>query len=155
MTTKEIITSEEGNLGEIRLHREGIFWRAYERSAYMLTTQVRQLKVLTRTVKAAGNATVAYVGFPMASYDSFAAGLEELSKSEESVVLRGRFRIDETDYQKWKNSLADHSAHNAPNGEDNSLSRNDMIAARVLAFDLANHTPMECMMLISELQRCQ
>lgn len=154
MTTKEIITSEEGNLEEIRLHREGIFWRAYERSAFMLTTQVRQLKVLTRTVKAAGNATVAYVGFPTASYHSFAAGLEELSKSEEQVVLRGKCRIDEADYQKWKTSLAAPTACNAPHGDDTPLSRNDIIAARVLAFDLANHTPMDCMMFISELQRC-
>lgn len=34
MTVKEIIQIENGNRNTIILLREGIFWRAYEKSAY-------------------------------------------------------------------------------------------------------------------------
>ena len=40
MTVKEIIQIENGNRNTIILLREGIFWRAYEKSAYAFSMQV-------------------------------------------------------------------------------------------------------------------
>lgn len=40
MTIKEIIQIENGNGNTIILLREGIFWRAYEKSAYAFSMQI-------------------------------------------------------------------------------------------------------------------
>ena len=39
MTTQEITQAEAENTDRIVLYREGLFWRAYERSAFALCTQ--------------------------------------------------------------------------------------------------------------------
>ena len=44
MTVKEIIQIENGNRNTIILLREGIFWRAYEKSAYAFSMQVHPYK---------------------------------------------------------------------------------------------------------------
>ena len=44
MTVKEIIQIENGNRNTIILLREGIFWRAYEKSAYAFFIQVHPYK---------------------------------------------------------------------------------------------------------------
>ena len=44
MTVKEIIQIENGNHNTIILLREGIFWRAYEKSAYAFSMQIHPYK---------------------------------------------------------------------------------------------------------------
>lgn len=54
MTSKEIITLEDSNTGCINLYKEGLFWRAYERSAYALCTRVHPFKAMKRQLKVLG-----------------------------------------------------------------------------------------------------
>ena len=82
MTAKEVMEMEKGNLTEIRLYHEGMFWRAYERSAFMMCSQVKKLKVVARRVKAAGN--------------------EVLSRSEDCIVLKSPNAITEEEFAAWK-----------------------------------------------------
>lgn len=51
MTSKEIIALEDSNTGCINLYKEGLFWRAYERSAYALCTRVHPFKAMKRQLK--------------------------------------------------------------------------------------------------------
>jgi len=40
MKMTDILTFEFGNKGEIHLYKEGLFWKAYQQSAYLFHTQV-------------------------------------------------------------------------------------------------------------------
>ncbi|MCS2922236.1 hypothetical protein NXV62_13950 [Bacteroides fragilis] len=48
MTSKDFIEAEAGNNGSIILYREGLFWKAYEKSAYAVCTQIKPLKAIKR-----------------------------------------------------------------------------------------------------------
>jgi len=50
MSIQEITTIEDQNTGEIRLHKEGIFWKAYQQSAYLFTREVKVFKVYRKWV---------------------------------------------------------------------------------------------------------
>ena len=63
MHTKDILALERAGEEDIILHRKGIFWRAYQDSAFLFYTHLRPLKVTVKFVKV-GDTEVAYLGFP-------------------------------------------------------------------------------------------
>ncbi len=138
MTAKEVMEMEKGNLTEIRLYHEGMFWRAYERSAFMMFSQVKKLKLVTRRVKAAGNEVVSYVGFPLSSFDTVCNGIEILSRSEDCIVLKSPNAITEEEFAAWKKQCGPSEAVD--------------IVKMIKGFTVAEHTPMECMAFIIKLQ---
>ena len=145
MTAKELISLESGNHDEIRLYKVGMFWCAYERSAYMMCSQVRELKVKADRVKSAGGQVLCKVGFPMNSFDTTAASLVVKSRTDGEVVLKAPRAITEDQFLEWKNThtVADSSA---PSAEGD-------IVKMIRGFNVAVHTPMQCMDFIMELQR--
>ena len=145
MTSKELISLESGNHDEIRLYKVGMFWCAYERSAYMMCSQVRELKVKADRVKSAGGQVLCKVGFPLNSFDTTAASLVVTSRTDDVVVLKAPRAITEDQFLEWKNThtVADSSA---PSAEGD-------IVKMIRGFNVAVHTPMQCMDFIMELQR--
>lgn len=145
MTAKELISLESGNHDEIRLYKVGMFWCAYERSAYMMCSQVRELKVKADRVKSAGGQVLCKVGFPLSSFDTTAASLVVKSRTDDVVVLKAPRAITEEQFLEWKNThtVADSSA---PSAEGD-------IVKMIRGFNVAVHTPMQCMDFIMELQR--
>ena len=145
MTAKELISLESGNHDEIRLYKIGMFWCAYERSAYMMCSQVRELKVKADRVKSAGGQVLCKVGFPLSSFDTTAASLVVKSRTDDEVVLKAPHPITEDQFLEWKNThtVADSSA---PSAEGD-------IVKMIRGFNVAVHTPMQCMDFIMELQR--
>ena len=138
MTAKEVMEMEKGNLTEIRLYHEGRFWRAYERSAFMMCSQVKKLKVVARRVKAAGNEVVSYVGFPLSSFATVCNGIEVLSRSEDCIVLKSPKAITEDEFAAWK--------------KQDEPSEDVDVVKMIKGFTVADHTPMECMSFIIKLQ---
>lgn len=63
MTFREIISREEQNNDSIWLYREGMFMKAYERSAYFAHTLIHEFKLSRRYVKTV-NMDVISLGFP-------------------------------------------------------------------------------------------
>lgn len=51
MTSKDFIRAEAENTDRIILYREGLFWKAYERSAFAVCMQVRPFKPTKRSLK--------------------------------------------------------------------------------------------------------
>lgn len=62
MTYKEIKKLESDNLTKIILYKEGLFLRAYEKSAFSLCT-LYGFKPIRRKVKSLGNQDIVYAGF--------------------------------------------------------------------------------------------
>lgn len=64
MTSREFIQEEAGNEDRIVLYREGLFWKAYERSAYAVCTQIRPFKPTKRSLKTLDGGALVSIGFP-------------------------------------------------------------------------------------------
>ena len=75
MPTKlEIFAAEQANDGKIILYPEGMFYKAYEKSAFLLCTRVHPFKVSARPLKGLEEPLVS-VGFPFSSLEKFSSGM--------------------------------------------------------------------------------
>ncbi len=63
MTFYEIISNESQNEDSIYLYREGMFMKAYERSAFFAHTLIHEFKLSKRYIKTV-NMDVISLGFP-------------------------------------------------------------------------------------------
>ena len=63
MKVQDIVNIEDANEDGIILFREGLFWRAYERSAFRFNILIKEYKVLSREYKNIGRKLV-FSGFP-------------------------------------------------------------------------------------------
>ena len=73
---------ETVNAGVVHLWLEGMFWKAYERSAYIFCRRVNDYKPYKKWIKAVGGEVVA-IGFPTKAFDRMVDG--RLSDSDGSV----------------------------------------------------------------------
>ncbi len=74
MTKLEICAIEDANPGQVYLYPEGAFYKAYQKSAWLLCTQVHPFKVSARPLKGL-DVPLLSIGFPQSSLDKFSAGL--------------------------------------------------------------------------------
>ncbi len=102
MTSRQFITAEASNTDRIILYREGLFWKAYERSAYALCSQIRPLKPTRKVLKNLGGGDLVSVGFPVASEASTIGSLSVIARSELRLVVVTPRPIDETAFRTWK-----------------------------------------------------
>lgn len=102
MTSRQFITAEASNTDRIILYREGLFWKAYERSAYALCSQIRPLKPTRKVLKNLGGGDLVSVGFPTASEASTIGSLSVIARSELRLVVAAPRPIDETAFRTWK-----------------------------------------------------
>ena len=151
MKFKEVLALEKGNCSEIRLYHEGMFWRAYERSAFMLCSQVKPLKVTKRVAKSIGGEAICMVGFPVGSFESICGGVEALERTESAMVLRAPSAIGEEEFARWKEGIACDGGAVVPPAAA-LPGANDEVVRMIKSFTVADHTPMECMAFIVKLQ---
>ena len=74
MTKLEICEIEDANSGQVYLYPEGAFYKAYQKSAWLLCMRVHPFKVSARPLKGLDGPLLS-VGFPQSSLDKFSAGL--------------------------------------------------------------------------------
>ena len=65
MTIQDIVNMEKENKDSIVLLKEGIFWKAYEMSAYLFHTYIKPFKLLRKYVETIKGDVVS-LGFPVA-----------------------------------------------------------------------------------------
>jgi mannosyltransferase OCH1-like enzyme len=63
MRISDILIKENNNSGQIILHKEGLFWRAYEQSAYLFSKYVRKYQVVRKHFKNVEK-DIVFLGFP-------------------------------------------------------------------------------------------
>ena len=156
-TIKDKLKAEERNERTVRLWPEGTFFKAYERSAYLFVMQVRNYEVRRRYVQAVGQDVVS-IGFPQTVLTSL--GLQHTSATDGSVEIRLDTPLDEQQYLLWRESI-----HTTPGptpdpsperGGELPVSkveaRDSPVIKRLRVFNLATATPLDCMLLVHELQ---
>lgn len=98
---------ETVNTGVVHLWLEGMFWKAYERSAYIFCHRVSDYKPYKKWIKAVGGEVVA-IGFPVKAFDRVVDGRVCEYVDEKHCLLTG-FSVDAQElkgFQEWKKKLA-------------------------------------------------
>ncbi len=151
-----ILQMESENKNEIRLYSEGLFYKAYEYSAYLFVKHIAAFRVKKRLVKSLKTEMVS-IGFPKSSlsrlFADFDVGVLEDEKNGEVVVCSfdNEPFVDEC-FCDWKREQ--------PFGEtDDSKCLNKVqpatseIVQLINSFQIEQKTPMECMLFLSELKK--
>ena len=149
----DILTSEAKTNHSVRLFREGsLFFRAYERSAYLFVHHVRMYEIHHKYFKVCNN-DVVWLGFPQKSLPSL--GCQYVENADGTVSIPVEVEIDEQQFQQWKSEQISHQK--LPVMDVPFTTKTDKDEAEVLqrlrTFNLAGSTPMETMLFVSELQR--
>jgi len=163
MTAKEIIQLENGNLTRIFLLREGIFWKAYEKSAFAFFNQIHPYKPVRKWLQVLRGDLVS-LGFPMASEDVVLKDVNVLLREDDRIVLSA-LPVVPDQFTEWKESvpLVVHKSENVPLVRTvSSLNKNaftsqscsyEGMADSIRRFNIANKTPVDCMLFLMELKR--
>jgi hypothetical protein len=133
---------------EVRLHKEGVFWIAYEQSAY-ITSQVKSLKPTRKYIKKLGREIVS-VGFPDTVLEKIILRFTLKERNETHVVLETESPFDEVAYNEWKAGIRTTATAVQP---VRPPEKDYSVTDRLLAFDIGNSTPIQCVMFLNELQQ--
>ncbi len=106
MTSRDFIRSEAENTDRIILYREGLFWKAYERSAFAVCTQIRPFKPTKKRLKVLDGGEIVSIGFPSASENRVLDGFERLETEPCKLVVATERPIDAKEFEAWKSSIA-------------------------------------------------
>lgn len=154
---KSLLSEEQTNSRKIHLHKEGLFYVAYERSCYAFHCFIKPFKLSKRFVKSACQEVVK-LGFPSSVLEKLMADREweQLTDKHVAIPLRDDETIDELAYSEWKKAVPMQSgqggiATEAP--KDIQRMGNDSLARMILSFPLESRTPMDCMNFVCELKR--
>ena len=102
MTSQDFIRTEAVNTDRIILYREGLFWKAYERSAFAVCSQVRAFKTTKKALKTLGGGHLVSIGFPAASENAVCGALECVSREQDRVVFAAPRAVDAAEFEVWK-----------------------------------------------------
>ena len=138
MTIFEKITQSK-DLQKVYLYKEGVFWIAYEQSAY-LVSQVKALKPTKKFVKTIGQEVVS-VGFPDTALANVLLSFRLISQSDTHVVAESSQAIELSAFEAWKSELPLRTAENVISELP--------ILKKLRIFSLADKTPIECMFFLS------
>lgn len=100
----EILKIESSNVGTIHFYREGVFFKAYERSAYLFVTHVKPFMVKKQFVKSV-NQEVVSIGFPTNSLRNYFAADKIQEKDNEAEVPLD-VTINLSDFERWRENVA-------------------------------------------------
>ena len=102
MTSQDFIRTEAAHTDRIILYREGPFWKAYERSAFAVCSQVRAFKTTKKALKTLGGGHLVSIGFPAASENAVCGALECISREQDRVVFAAPRAVDAAEFEVWK-----------------------------------------------------
>ena len=165
---------------EVNLYKEGgVFWKAYEQSAYAIHQIRREYKSKKEYVKKVATQVVS-IGFPDSALRDILSAFAVVGRNEKVINLKTREPIDLEAFKVWKEALPvfvptcenckiqdsmiqDLKMQNAKieplnsvaieslNSETNSEAI--IVYNKVRHLDLSNVTPMDCMTFLSELKK--
>lgn len=97
----EILQNESTNTGAIFFYREDVFYKAYERSAYLFVKYVRPFQVKKRMVKSVKQEVVS-IGFPTNSLINYFSS-DKIKEKENIAEVDLEKIIDMDELRAWKN----------------------------------------------------
>lgn len=154
---QEILETESENTDKIHFYREGVFYKAYERSAYVFVTRIKPFMVKRLFVKCV-NQEVVSIGFPTNSLHSYFAANKVQEKDNEAEVILDA-AIVPADFEKWREGIDMTPAKETiVKNKDTHITSEvvegeKLIVTKIKTFPIEVKTPLECMIFLSELKK--
>lgn len=158
MNYSQILIKQHAAIG-ILLLREGLFWRGYEQSAYILH-RMFGFKPTRKLIKRIGQEVVS-VGFPVQSLSKYFPDVQPAGNEILCEVQGEAAAFTEQNYTVWKASLPLRESKPVVHSEDRQSSDTAQQAGcddiqrlldRIRAFPLERSTPIECMNFVAEIK---
>ncbi len=148
MKIKEVIILENKNTNSIILHKEGLFWRAYEKSAFLFMLHIKEYKVIKKYYKNV-KSEVTHLGFPHSSLPGILQIAEhKIAHETENKIVIAKYELYENEYTKWKQSIQLCQSFKTLA----KLPETSNLSDKIRNFPVASKTPIECQQFINELQ---
>ncbi|MCD8184878.1 MAG: hypothetical protein LUE99_19425 [Bacteroides sp.] len=172
MTVKEIIQMENSNQNTIILLREGIFWRAYEKSAYAFSMQIHPYKATRKWVIAVKQDVIS-LGFPVSAVENVLKDCKIVLQQEDRLIFAALPTVA-GEFEAWKQAVPLALPDNGRNQKTNpypdipaaepatkavtptatpAKDDNGTVAECIRRFSIESKTPVECMLFLMELKR--
>ena len=150
MKIKEVLAIERSKDGQINLCKEGLFWRAYNGSAYLFVQHFCSFKLIRKFIKSVDQEVV-YLGFPESKLPAFKAIAEERELAwlmeEKRIGISGFQAVDPAAYQVWFDSIEKESA-----GKNSGKPKLDILE-RIRRFPILEKSPLETQQFLIQLQK--
>jgi hypothetical protein len=159
---RTIIEKESFESSIIHLYKEGIFLKGYEQSAYLFSKYIQPTyQVKTKYIKAVSQ-WVCSIGFPENALNAIVSGKEIIPTAQGADILLEE-TIDKAVYEEWKANRVGVESEKlkteselqkeseSPTTSTTPILLNE-VYKQIIAFDLANQTPMQCVLFLSNLQ---
>lgn len=160
-TLSSILSKESSNTHTLYFYREGVFYKAYERSAYLFVKYVRPFQVKKRLVKSVKQEVVS-VGFPTNSLPNYFSA-DKIKEKENVAEIDLEKDIDIHEFELWKaeipiyqegSSMCGQSVINkGANEPQHNISSDIETIMKIKMFPIEGKTPLECMLFLSELKK--
>jgi len=136
------------------LVKDGIFWRAYQKSAMLFVRDIKSYNITTKYYKNIGSSLV-YLGFPDKVLNEIIAvcgSLGLILKTGEGLIeITGFDKAD--DFDTWKAGFEAKEILVVNESEVIYPAKETNIIDKIRLFPVAGRTPIECQQLIVELQK--
>lgn len=154
MLLKEKIIQERTNDNQIYLYKEGIFWKAYNRSAFHFVTLLKVYALKRKHLKNIGEDFVA-LGFPHSGLAevlrlSQVAGMAATEEEKIVILTLGRSLEGYADWMDMVVSAKSDEDDSRKNAEVDTGS--EELLRELRDFPIARRTPLECQFFLMELQ---
>lgn len=154
MTIQYICNTEKENKDSIGLVKEGIFWKAYEMSAYLFHTYIKPFKLLRKYVETIKGDVVS-LGFPVAGTEKQLQGLNVLLHEDDKIILSVSqtepFTEDDFRNFKAKIPLMITKTENKETIKKQSVSVH-WLEEKIKSFNIESKTPLDCMMFLTKIK---
>jgi len=144
MKIEDILKTEDNQ--SIFLHNEGLFWRAYEYSAYAFVKSIKQYNTKKKFIKIV-NSEIVFIGFPGSTLSNILDLCKQngFAANQSNSLITIELSTKKEGFKKWKNEIEI---------TDNNKVKNDdaTFIKRIASFPLAVKTPMEAQQFLYELQ---
>lgn len=149
MTAKGIMELERENLNTIILLREGIFWKAYEKSAYAFHHQIQPYKLSKKCVPSI-NGELVSLGFPTGATGNILSGRKVLLSEDYKMIIESE-AIDIAAFETWKEQIP----LMTPIVKDGVVKEGNVakIIESIKLFNLESKTPVECMLFLMDIKK--
>lgn len=154
---QEILSKESVNTDRIYFYREGVFFKAYERSAYLFVKFVKPFMVKKRFVKSV-NQEVVSIGFPTNSLHSYFEK-DKIQEKENIAEVVMDETVDSFTFDEWRKSIELISDTEKKPKQPLTVTpqlvagNESVVIMKIRTFPMEAKTPLDCMMFLSELKK--
>lgn len=155
MELSAILTLENSTTDGIHLYLEGIFWKAYEQSAWRFVRHVCSYKPTKRHIKSLGQDVVT-VGFPSAGLQKVLEQTTYTQTDPKHILVTCEDTGTLEEFEQWKTAIPlQPPTEKTPTRPAVSATPGayTQIINDLERFDLLHASPMDCMQFIASLKQ--